>query len=119
MPENTIVVRPSENHPELDQYHKIIENGVAKGFSASYKRVKKMDFLIITDGYKEATLTDIKDVEFVEPRGIGGQRRVNITFDNVREPKNLFEKIHRGENNPNGIKWSSKNIRYIELPSLD
>ena len=119
MPENTIVVRPSKNRPDLDQYDDIVKNKLARGFAASCERIEELPYIIVTDGFGQAILGNIVDVECEEPISVTGQRRVNITFDNVREPENLCEKIHRGENNPNGIKWSSKNVRYIELPALD
>jgi hypothetical protein len=111
MPNNTVVVRPSINRPDLDQYDDIVTNKLARGFALSCQKVKQLPYIIVTDGTEKAILANIVHVECLQPITEGGLGRVKIQFDNVRQPNGLFVFVH------NLIQWNNQNNRrYIYLP---
>jgi len=111
MPENTIVIKPSDR-PEIlvvrDSFDDIIRNKCARGFSASHQRVSRLNYIIITDGVNRAVLADIVKVTHANPINENGRGRVDIKFENVQINDEIFDDVH------NIIQWNSRtNIRYI------
>ena len=103
MDENTFVVKPSANQPDLPSFDDIRISCVASGFRGNLNRVSRCDYIVVTNGV-EAFIGTIVSVERLNEGTIPS--RVIIKF---KEPKDLESEIIKN------IKWSSSNIRYKYL----